>query len=131
MKATNNQLFLAACNLMSNMIQPSESAAYTDNALVKRAVKIAKMVADELPDDDNFKEDFLDDNQICETIATAFENVQNEEMKSSQLNMELRKLTGCKYRSAIAYIQRAEQLGVLFSRKEGQTFIYTRTSPQS
>ncbi len=120
MKVTNSQLFLAACNMMSRMIQPSESAAYTDSALVKRAVKIAKMVADEIPEGEKIP----DDVNVISVVDAAMKVFDGRPCVRTQLTNVIR-LLGYEQIQAEYMISRAETLKVIVANVKGSRTDYT------
>lgn len=110
MKATDNQIMMAACQIASGILSnPAANIAEVEvSVLAKTAVKVAQTIADEVPDDDDTN---ITDAEVHDVI---YEYCASHEATSSgKLSSLISTGTGMSVKRAKHLIYRAEKLGYI------------------
>lgn len=110
MKATDNQIMMAACQIASGILSNNAAniAEIEINILAKTAVKLAQAIAAEVPEDDDQN---ITDQEVHDVIYEFA--MSHEALSSGKLNSLICTGTGMTGRRAKHLIYRAEKLGYI------------------
>ena len=110
MKATDNQIMMAACQIASGILsnQAANIAEVEVSVLAKTAVKVAQAIADEVPDDEDTAIDDKMVQKVLKEYCTAYEGMPVGKLSSQIVTGE-----GMTARKAKHLIYRGEKLGII------------------
>lgn len=109
MKATSNQLLIAASNILSGMLSPVDCKV--EDYHIQQAIELAQKIADLIPDEDDILKDDKTVTKIVEDAMNSFES--DKKIPSSLLSETIRKEHHFNRTLSVAIIQRALMLGII------------------